>query len=214
MSRLLAAAFDSGKFVTEANIRRYECILVEARDEVTRVRVKRLLAEERAKLSAGQVASWYSPLAIFVEFVDEAIAVTGADMGNIQVADPATRALHIVANRGFDLPFLTFFAVVRNDSDSACGAALTHAERIIVPDVDQSPIFAGKRTGDVLRAAGVRAVQSTPVLSRAGSLIGMISTHWRSVTVPSDHQLRGLDPMIPRVAAAVDAATAPNVLSI
>jgi hypothetical protein len=211
MAQSLADAFDSGRFVTEANIRRCECRLADARDEAMRGQVTGLLAEERAKLATGRVALWYSRLAIFAEFVDEATAVTGAGMGNIQVVGPATGASHIVANRGFDLPFLNFFAVVRNDCDSACGAALKRAERIIVPDIDQSPIFAGKLSGEVLRAAGVRAVQSTPVFGRAGSLLGMISSHWRSLAAPSDDQLRRLDLMIPRVVTAIGIAIAPDV---
>jgi nitrate/nitrite-specific signal transduction histidine kinase len=43
------------------------------------------------------------------EIVDAAIAITKADKGNIQLLDPSTEKLKIVAHRVFDLPFLNFF---------------------------------------------------------------------------------------------------------
>jgi len=214
MLRALVEAFEAGRFVAEANIQRYRRILADAPGEIIRGQVETLLNEEQARLAAGQVAQWNAQLAIFAELLDEAVAVTGADLGNLQVVDPATGALRIVANRGFDVSFLNFFAVVRNDGDSACGAALKHAGCVMVPDVDQSPIFAGKPSGQVLRAAGIRAVQSTPILGRTDSLIGMISTHWYAACMPSDYQQKRLDLMIPSVAAAIEAVlarTAPGI---
>jgi hypothetical protein len=209
MLRALVDAFEAGTFVTEANIQRYQRILGDAPDDITRQQVEKLLMEERTRLMAGRAAMWHRHLAIFADLVDEAIAATGADMGNIQVADPASGLLHIVGQHGFDVPFLSFFATVRSGSGSACGAAMQQGRRIVVADVEQSPIFAGDESGRVLRAAGVRTVQSTPVLSRAGNRLGMISTHWHSGSVPSDEQQRRLDRMVPTVAAAIEAAVAP-----
>lgn len=52
-----------------------------------------------------------------------AIEISAADKGNIQLFDPISMALRIEAQRGFDAPFLRFFALVRDDS-SACAAAM------------------------------------------------------------------------------------------
>ena len=43
-------------------------------------------------------------------------------------------------------------------------------ERVIVEDVTTSPIFAGIPALKVMLSAGCRAVQSTPLLTRAGRL--------------------------------------------
>jgi PAS domain S-box-containing protein len=63
-----------------------------------------------------------------------------------------------------------------------------------------SPIFAGNPALDVLLAAGVRAVQSTPLVSRSGQMLGMFSTHYRVPRRPSESQLRMLD-LLARLAA-------------
>jgi GAF domain-containing protein len=144
--------------------------------------------------------------ALLHRVVDEAIAATGADMGNLQMADPTTGTLRIVASRGFAAPFLSYFSVVRGGDGSACGAAFKRGDRIIVPDVRRSDIFAGSPSGDVLREAGVHAVQSTPLLGPGGRLIGIVSTHRRSVWCPSDRELARLDAVVRGGAEAIDAA--------
>jgi hypothetical protein len=41
-----------------------------------------------------------------------ALALTGADLGNIQIADPATGSLMLVTQAGFGPEFLEYFTVV------------------------------------------------------------------------------------------------------
>lgn len=113
-------------------------------------------------------------------------------MGNIQLLDETTGALKIVASRGFDTPFIEFFNSVRDDA-ARCGAVMSGRTRVIVEDVTTSTVFVGTRAQDVLREAGVRAVQSTPLVGRSGELVGMLSTHYRAARSPADRDLRVLD---------------------
>ena len=100
------------------------------------------------------------------DILDAAIAITGAQMGNIQLLEGDH--LRIAAQRGFDRPFLEFFAWVPGEQ-AACGTALQRGERVIVDDVLNSPIFVGTSALDVMVAAGAHAVQSTPLVSRSGA---------------------------------------------
>ena len=111
--------------------------------------------------------------------VDSAIRVTNATKGNLQVFDPASVALQIVAHRGFNQPFLDFFKQVNGD-ESACAKAFGTRQRITVEDVTESPIFYGTAALEVLLDARVRAVQSTPLISSSGAILGVLSTHWPS----------------------------------
>ena len=128
---------------------------------------------------------------LLAEILDAGIEITAADMGNIQLLDEAGR-LRIVAHRGFDAPFLEFFGEV-HDGLAACGSALQKGERVIVEDVAHSPIFAGTPALDAMLAAGARAVQSTPLVSRSGKVLGMFSTHYRRPRRPSERELQLLD---------------------
>ena len=124
--------------------------------------------------------------------LDTAIAITGADKGNLQLIDATTRVLTIAAQRGFQGPLLNFFASVRDDA-SACAEAMRSGQRVIVENVRESEIFAGQPSKDVLIDAGVCAVTSTPLLASSGNLLGMISTHFATPHCPSERELHLVD---------------------
>ena len=124
------------------------------------------------------------------EILDAAIEITGAQMGNIRLLDGDV--LRIAAQQGFEQPFLGFFDAVRG-GQAACGTAWQRGERVIVDDVVTSDIFEDSPALEVMLAAGARAVQSTPLVSRSGRVLGMFSTHWHVPQQPSDRALRLLD---------------------
>lgn len=143
------------------------------------------------------------------EIIDAGIEITRADMGNIQLFEDG--ALKIVVHRGFDAAFLDFFETVFEGS-GACGTALRSGERIIIEDVTQSPIFAGSPALEVLRAAGVRAVQSTPLISRSGERLGIFSTHYGTAQRPGARELRMLDLLARQAADLIERKRAESAL--
>jgi PAS domain S-box-containing protein len=136
------------------------------------------------------------------EVLDAAIALLDADYGNIQLYDSTKKGLEIVVQRGFPPAFLDFFKLVSADDDCACGHALRSGERIIIEDVQTNDEYVNLR--DIAAAAGYRAVQSTPLLTAGGEMLGMLSTHFRSPHRPSEHQLRVLDLYVLQAIELVD----------
>ncbi|MGO8696843.1 MAG: PAS domain S-box protein [Limisphaerales bacterium] len=124
--------------------------------------------------------------------LDAAISILGADKGNLQLAD-STGTLIIRAQRGFDEPFLAFFNSLEIQHRSACGAAMRSGRRTVAEDVTVSDLFKEGPAKDVLLAAGVRAVQSTPLLASGGNLLGVVSTHFARPHLPAERQLRLMD---------------------
>jgi PAS domain S-box-containing protein len=125
------------------------------------------------------------------EILDAAIEVTEADFGNIQLVDQGI--LRIVAHRGCLAEFLNFFREVSHDTTAACGAALARRSRVIIEDVGSSELFRGTPAGEVLLRAGIRAVQSTPLIGSSGKVYGILSTHFRRPSRPAERALRYLD---------------------
>jgi len=105
------------------------------------------------------------------EIVDAAIDISGADFGNIQLIDAKSSGLTIVAHRGFPQWWVDFWNNLPKGQGS-CGASLKRRKRVIVENVEKSPIFTGKALRMQLQA-GVRAVQSIPIVSRSGKPLGM-----------------------------------------
>ncbi|WP_424363356.1 PAS domain S-box protein [Methylocystis parvus] len=138
---------------------------------------------------------------VLLEIVDAAIAIGGADFGNIQLLDPVTGDLRIVAHRGFPPWWIEYWDAVAKGK-GACGTALERKERVIVEDVERDSIFVGAQALDIQRKAGVRSVQSTPLVSRSGKVVGIFSTHYRRPGHPDDHTLCLLD-LLARQAADI-----------
>ena len=89
-------------------------------------------------------------------------------------------------------------------NEAACGTALKSRGRVIVEDVTQSQIFRGTPALEVLLDAGVRAVQSTPLIAGSGFMAGVISTHWSSPYRPSDRDLFSLDLLVSNLSEWLD----------
>ena len=96
-----------------------------------------------------------------------------------------------MSSQGFKQDFLQTFSEVSAANNSACGRALRSGKRLVIENVESDALFTLLRP--VARAAGFRAVQSTPILSRAGAPLGVLSTHFRSVHRPSKEDLSLLD---------------------
>lgn len=111
------------------------------------------------------------------EILHAVIELHGANFGNVQLYDPESETLSIVAQQGFNQPFLDCFRVVDAHDSSACGLALARRERVIIGDTETDPAYQAFRHMAAL--SGYRAVQSTPLFTRAGEILGMLSTHFR-----------------------------------
>jgi GAF domain-containing protein len=109
--------------------------------------------------------------------LDDVIALHGSEYGNLQLA--SGDELLIAAQRGFFAPFLIAFRRVRKEDGSACGRAIRRGEQIVINDVGLDEAYAPYRK--IAAAAGYRAVQSTPLLTSGGIVLGVVSTHF---TVP------------------------------
>jgi PAS domain S-box-containing protein len=111
------------------------------------------------------------------KILQTAMTIAHADKGNLQILDRQSGVLQIAAESGFSKPFLKFFHNVSSDDFSACAVAMREAKYTIVEDITRSDIFAGQPSLDALLAAGVRAVHSVPLISTAGTLVGILSVH-------------------------------------
>jgi len=96
-----------------------------------------------------------------------------AKMGTLQLLE--NNSLRIVAQYGHQQPFLDYFESAENVA-SVCGETLECEKRVIVEDVETNPLIAGTPSLDIMRKAGVRSVQSTPMINRTGELIGILTT--------------------------------------
>jgi PAS domain S-box-containing protein len=125
------------------------------------------------------------------EILTVAIEISGADKGNIHLVDNNSGLLRLATESGFDPSFVEHFS--NGNQPAACTLAVETQQRVIVDDVLQSALFVGSPSLKVMKDAGVRAVQSTPLVSSAGHVLGVISTHFSNTRRPAEQELRLMD---------------------
>lgn len=130
--------------------------------------------------------------ALLLEILDTGMAITAADFGTMQLVDPDRSTLSIAAQRGFCPAWVQFWNGAGQHLGSS-GACLARGERIVIEDVEQSEVLADPAALRSLLEAGVRAVQSTPLVTRSGTVLGVLSTHHRAPQRPGDRVLGRLD---------------------
>jgi GAF domain-containing protein len=118
------------------------------------------------------------------------LEVSGACFGNVQLMDWRSGYLEIKAQRGFQSEFLNFFDRVKVEDGSACARALRNCETIIIDDIMADEQLSPYR--EIACRAGVRAVQSVPLVSSGGAALGVLSIHFPIVHRPTDIQVLGM----------------------
>jgi PAS domain S-box-containing protein len=140
--------------------------------------------------------------ALYDKLIDAAVAIMRADFGSMQQYYPhlgARGELKLLGHRGFSPEAAQHWAWVRADSTTTCGIALNRRERVIA-DLRGTGFMAGTEDQAELLRAGILAAQSTPLISRSGELVGMITTHWNRCHTPAERELSQLD-ILARLAA-------------
>jgi C4-dicarboxylate-specific signal transduction histidine kinase len=139
--------------------------------------------------------------AVLGDALTATINIQHADFGNVQLRNPESHALEIVSQHGFNAELLEYFASV-DQSSAICGRAMQLRSRIIIEDVQTDVQCTPYR--HIALAAGFRAVQSTPLFSRRGEFLGMISTHFKQPHRPSERELRLTDLYARRAAEMIE----------
>src|SRR5215831_6307414 len=132
---------------------------------------------------------------LYDKILDAAMSIMRSDCASLQrfVEDADGGCLKLIAYRNFDEQSVAYWESVYPTTRSACGEVLRTGGRVIIPDVRDADFMAGTNELASCMKAGMSAVQSTPLLSRTGRLVGVFSNQWEKPHVPTERDLRLLD---------------------
>jgi signal transduction histidine kinase/PAS domain-containing protein/ActR/RegA family two-component response regulator len=170
----------------------------------------KLLQELSAQLIGGQESE-----ALYDTLVEAAMSIMDSSCGALQVLHPERGpggSLRLIASRGFSDEAVRFWKWVRADSATTCAKALRSGARVVVPDVTQCDFMAGTPDLEGYLSIGIHAAQTTPLVSRGGKVIGMISTHWNEEHHPSERDFRLLDILARQAADLMERSQAEETL--
>ncbi|MBN8280972.1 MAG: DUF4118 domain-containing protein, partial [Gammaproteobacteria bacterium] len=122
---------------------------------------------------------------LYARLLQAARRMLGSDFATLQLlhaARPGSEAagmLEMVAQEGLDPGIAEQWRWVTLDTRNPCALALRDQRRCEIADcLADDRITASERAA--LVAADIRAMQSTPLVSRSGRVIGTLSTQWRA----------------------------------
>jgi PAS domain S-box-containing protein len=167
-------------------------------EETLRASESRLGAEladaRRLQQVSGLMIEPRDSVALPRQVLDAAIAFGAADSGSVQLLNHAGQ-LELIAWSNLGPEAVEHWRKVSPGSPSTCGSALRDGRRTIVTDSETDAALEVLDAEGVrqYRRFGIRAVQSTPLVTREGRLVGMLSTHWREPHAPDERELRLLD---------------------
>ena len=124
------------------------------------------------------------------EVLRAAMAVQATGLGLLSLCDAEQPGLRLGVHAGLDDEFLRHVEEVP-PGGGACGTAYAERRRVVVEDTEVDPIFAPYR--EAARRAGFRACHSTPLISRRGDTIGVLSVLFAEPHRPSDRETRLMD---------------------
>ncbi|MDO9712851.1 PAS domain S-box protein [Paracraurococcus lichenis] len=171
----------------------------------TRLRAEAALRDSEARLAANlagmrQLYDLHARLArqtdLMVALRDilrAACGFTGTDRGTVQLVSSDGERLEIVAEHGYppDSPFVAHF---RHEGFAAgCDAARRQHQRLVIEDTRTFPGLVGTADGEAALADGILAAQSTPMVTRSGEMVGVLSTQFRHPHRPTEEELRLVD---------------------
>lgn len=128
----------------------------------------------------------------------EAMAITGADRGCVQIIEGEGGGLRLAAQHGLDRPLLDYVANLRTGL-VAGEAGAPH----FIEDVATNHALAGSPDREALISADVRALIATPLRCREGALVGMLSTLHRNTPSLRDGGLSTLGRIAALCAGAI-----------
>lgn len=164
-------------------------------------------ALERLQEISTRLVGDEAPQALYDAIVAAAAGLMGSECASIQMLGGSGN-LQLLAHYGYDPRSAEYWDTVDASSGSTCGIALATGERVVVHDVEQSGLSADSGDLQSYRWTGMRAVQTTPLLSRSGEPIGMLSTHWKHPHTPSMRDLKIFDVLARQAADAIERMSA------
>jgi signal transduction histidine kinase/ActR/RegA family two-component response regulator len=149
---------------------------------------------------------------LYQKLVDAAAMVMRSDYGSMQRYDYDRAELQLIAHRGLNDEAVASWKWVKAGQATSCGEALEVGKRVIVADVEHCEFISSSEDLAPFRKAGVKSAQSTPLLTRNGRLVGMISTQWTRCHTPPERDLRLLDIIARQAADLIERNTSAEAL--
>jgi electron transfer flavoprotein alpha/beta subunit len=224
---MLSTYWPSDRRLAERELRFLDLLARQAAETIERRRTDDALRDSERRLSAeladtrllqalsAQLITEQNSMTLYETIVDAATSIMHSEYASLQMLHPERGnggELRLIASRGFSEEAKQLWQWVTRDTSTTCGAALRFGVRVTAPDIAACEFMAGTQDQGWLLQSGIHASQTTPLVSRGGRMLGMLSTHWRQPHQTSERDLRLLDLLARQAADLMERTQAEEAL--
>jgi PAS domain S-box-containing protein len=141
---------------------------------------------------------------LYAQILDAAMELMASDGASLQILAADAASVKLLAWKNFHPDSAAFWQRVEVGAGSTYSKALGDNARVVVADVEACEFIVGTPDQQEYRRSGVRAVQSTPLQSRSGRSLGMLSTHWRTPHTPAEEDFTFFDVLARQAADLIE----------
>ena len=181
---------EAGLAADLAQLRRTETALRDTQHQLqAELADSKLLQATSAELIGQGVETLYEKI------IDAVVAIMRSDFACMRMvtSDGDAADLKVLAFRGFSAKAFREWDCVRVDSMALYREVTRTGGRVVIADIDRSDLLYGTSDLAIAQVVGIRAMQSTPLFTRRGAFVGVITTYWRDAHEPPERDLRLLD---------------------
>lgn len=200
---------EAGLAADLAQLRRTEAALRDTQHQLqAELADSKLLQATSAELIGQGVETLYEKI------IDAVVAIMRSDFACMRmVAGEGDAAeLKVLAFRGFSAKGMHEWDCVRVDSMALYREVMRTGSRVVIPDIDRSDLLQDTPDLAIGQMAGIHGMQSTPLFSRRGAFVGVITTYWREPHEPPERDLRLLDILARQAADLLESKQAQETL--
>lgn len=154
---------------------------------------------EQLQTDENRVLTLLAQGADLQELLDEIVRLGEANdqsiKGSILLLDPNTGLLMLRSAPSFSDDCLSLYenGISMKQGAGSCGTAAYLKQRVIVPDMKNSPFFRAKNVVKTATENGLHACWSQPIISSEGEILGTIGNYCNRVGEPSEDNLSILE---------------------
>jgi len=153
-----------------------------------------------------------TPESLYAQILGAAMELMASDAASLQMVAADHASLTLLAWTNFHPDSAAFWQRVEVEAGSTCSKALSDNDRVVVADIEACDFMTGSQDQQEYRRSGIRAVQSTPLRSRSGRPLGMLSTHWRTPHTPTEEDFTFFDVLARQAADLIERTLAEEAL--
>jgi two-component sensor histidine kinase len=140
---------------------------------------------------SGELVREQDPQRLFQTIVEAAALLMRSEAALMQEYDPQTQRLKLLAWRGLHPDAAAYWQWISVPRRTKWASTMRTGKRIVVADADRSTLPPKEK--EMILLCGLRGVQSTPLISHSGRIVGALSTQWSHAHKPGAAAYRAFD---------------------